>query len=642
LFGSLFVDFEPTLISTVMTFLVGPAQPQAQTIDSSLEESAVGDSVSLKIEDQAKLGPKILEIYDPSPKKFNDPSESKLEIDLNLEIQAINILLINGIKQIPLMNVICKDSTAALQMRRGTMDFKAQFFELRATDLTNFPNTLTYRNIDKIRPSKFLGKYNEKLTQPLISVHFMSKDPQVFNIGTDYITSWVDVKVDNILAAACLQPLFRVLSFLTDQMLPALSGELNLERTSQTKQVISTNINEKSSVIIKSKKEGAGTNADGSGETGYIAKRKAYIAVNRPFWMKLNVLVVNTKVKMPINDNSKILAMIDKVTVTNNRFLNSERICRQPTNLKDSFDTMTGVWNDDYNVSVEGMSISLSQAGKEDQRLTSSVNLLVKAQLPLFEPEYELLYKPVKVSNYQNRHMATRIQDSTFKNISPNQVVYDNAMIVKTHLTPFILLIGNFEYLSIMKALDSCVTYNDGMDEIFVKDYVEREQTKKPGSMAVFCKIERIALVSLDNDNNNAVTAKVFLNDFNFCMVSHPTGESAMSLKIQDLRGYHLLKFGNQYHEKGFIGELWVTKVHEPKDTKELTEMFLKDIYANQLERKASIEQTATPLNIELTMENTTELKSINIRILKLTVLLQTDVLLELLDSSNIGIWKAA
>lgn len=624
LFGSLFVDFEPVLLSKLLRIV---STPSSQTsVNVNLDDSS---DMSLIIEDQAELGAKTLEIYEQSDKKMNKIEESPVEIELSLEIQAINLLLINGIKQNPLANIICQDSSCKLLMRKGAMEFNAEFFDLRMTDLTNFPNTLKFRDIEKIVPSQFFGKYKNELREPLVSVKYTSKDPQLFNIDDKFIANTVDIKINNVKIVGCLQPLMRISGFMTDQLLPSLSGELNFDRNTQLHVLISTNINENVAQIGANKNISPSQIHHKENENNFIARRKAYIAVHKPFWMKMDVSITHTEFKLPINDKSHIIAYIENLTVQNNRLFNESRICRPMAH--DAIDRLTGIWNDEYQVNISKMGLDLCQTGKSNQTLTSPMNLYINAQLPLFQDEYEILYKPGKISNYQNRHLETSISDATCAKISPGQVIYDNAMIVTTHLTPFIFRIGNFEYLSLMKCLETCVSFNDGLDEIFVKDFVHKEQSKKPSAMVVFTKIDRIALVSLNNKKNNEVSAKVFFNDFNFTMVTHPNGDSAMSLRIQDLRGYHLLQFNNQYHEKGFIGELWVTKTHKPKDLEELSELFLKDIYEDGLNKPQITSSNKNPLNIELNMETTSTQKSIQIKILKLIVLLQTDVLMELL-----------
>ena len=54
-------------------------------------------------------------------------------------------------------------------------------------DLTNYPYTLTERDLDKIKPDKFFGKIDQQKDQTLVSAKFIMKDPQLCNIGDDFV-----------------------------------------------------------------------------------------------------------------------------------------------------------------------------------------------------------------------------------------------------------------------------------------------------------------------------------------------------------------------------------------------------------------------------------------------------------------------
>lgn len=76
---------------------------------------------------------------------------------------------------------------------------------------------------------------------------------------------------------------------------------------------------------------------------------------------------------------------------------------------------------------------------------------------------------------------------------------YDNTMVVDINMAPFFALIGNLEYQSLMKMLDRNVTYNDGLDEFYIKDFIKRENMKEPTGMYVNINMDSIGLVTLDN-----------------------------------------------------------------------------------------------------------------------------------------------
>ena len=56
------------------------------------------------------------------------------------------------------------------------------------------------------------------------------------------------------------------------------------------------------------------------------------------------------------------------------------------------------------------------------------------------------MYDTLKISNYEDKHMICKLKDTTHSKIDQNRNYYDNALMVKIKLNPFILMIGNNEY----------------------------------------------------------------------------------------------------------------------------------------------------------------------------------------------------
>lgn len=65
----------------------------------------------------------------------------------------------------------------------------------------------------------------------------------------------------------------------------------------------------------------------------------------------------------------------------------------------------------------------------------------------------------------------TNIKDTTHEKILVEQFYYDNSIVVDMNFSSFILLMGNKEYQALMGVLDKCVSKNDGLDSIYIKDF---------------------------------------------------------------------------------------------------------------------------------------------------------------------------
>jgi vacuolar protein sorting-associated protein 13A/C len=646
MFGSLFIDMEPSKLSKLMTLIIGPKDSVDELVGPDL-----GSSISLSTieEAQPELSTNILSIYENSKDKKNKIQEVPIDFELNLEIQAINVLCISSIRKIPIVDIIIKDSHMQVALRKGAMTFQGEFLDLIIFDLTNYPRTLTAPNFDAVVPCHIFGKLQESSKEPLVKVSFSSKDPQIFNIPESLEANTLDVEVSNVKATVMLQVLMRIINFITDQLLPALTGadgatqsmpdfELSLYNDGEERNSVGNPFTQtaelRNSVMDRSRTIPAGreTRLEKREKVpSYLQKRNAFIAIMKPFWSKMNVQVKNTQCILPINENANLTAFLELLTVTNFRSVNQSRLLMCDNTLHKF--PLKGIWNDDYLIKISNLGVKIAETSKPDKMVTTPISLDLNIQMPLFEPEYDILYSALKISNHGNRHMQTSVHDKTHKTISLKRVYYDNALMVSTRLSQFITQIGNYEYLCLMGALDRSILFNDGKDDLYIKDFLQKQSEMKPTPMFIRVNIGNIALVTLDNKNNNAVTAKVFVHNFNFQMVSHPTGESAMNLSIQDLKGYHLLKYQEQYHEKGFIGDLWVSNVYTPKDTNNLQELFLASITSDTGEEVA--EWNDHNPNFNMVMEATKELKTLNIVLKDLKVLMQTDVILQLAELTN-------
>ena len=127
-----------------------------------------GHNAQLEISEDDLLNAKTLEIYNRSENKLSNPEKEHVDMEVSLKIQAINVLLINEIKEIPMSNIIVKDSLIKVLMSKGLMDIDAKFNDMNIFDLTNYPQTLTERNLSLIRPQKMFGMLNQTSENTLV------------------------------------------------------------------------------------------------------------------------------------------------------------------------------------------------------------------------------------------------------------------------------------------------------------------------------------------------------------------------------------------------------------------------------------------------------------------------------------------
>ena len=607
-FGSVFFDIEPIKLSKLMKLVLGENEKN----NEGAKTKDVKD-LNIKINEQIEISEKILEVFDDSEKKIDFPEKQPIEMKINLDIQAINVLLINQIGRVPIADLIIKDSSIKVDMRNGHMNVVTDFKDLVVYDLTNYPKTLIKRDIASINPKKIFGKLIEednKSEDVLIHCEFISKDPKLCNMKDNLIANHLNVSLQKVNIVFHMQVVMRILSFLTDQLLPALGNDEDLDGDNPE--------------IVRRETLKRRFNL--------IAKRNAYIAIFKPFWSQMNVEINNIICNLNINQDEKIIAVLHNFTLKNKRSLNKKRLLEFP---QDNFPyNINGIWNDNYYININGLDCIHSNKSVE-KKLTSSFKMSLDVQLPLFDLEYDVLFNPLTISNYKNMHIKTKIIDTTHKKILTNRMYYDSGIIVDAVLHPFILSLGNKEYLSMMGALDSCVLYNDGAESYYIKDFVKKEELKKPMSLIVNLTLENIALVTLDNNKDDRVVAKVFIQNSRFEMVSHPTGDTYMDMVIKDLKGYHLLEKEGKFYEKGFINDLVINKTYEPSNNKELRDLFIEDLlntedyhFESDIMKEDKIKEMKKGFGF--LMEGTPGKKNILLDIRGLKILLQMDVLLHL------------
>lgn len=598
-FGSLFFDLEPNRLNKLLALLVdSPTEMELSNSNSTM------GSVYNREEAEVEINSKMLEIYQNNEHKLNDATLLPVDLEVRLNIQAINVLLINKIGDIPLADMIVKDSFVGVTLKKGYIEVEAMFKDLDVFDLTNYPYTLTTRDISKIRPNKILTKFKAEKSENLLTVKFSSKDPQIFNIGENLATNNLSVSLQNVEITYYQQLVMRIINFITDQLLVALSTDSGDSQKISLKDAIENR------------------------KFDYIFKRQAYINLNLPFWTKMDIHISNIQCKLLLTNDTYILGQLDSAAVVNKRWLNKHRLEHYVPN-EDSDLRIEGIWNDDYIVMLKGLALLLVD-GSTSKFLTSRVNLKIIAQLALFELEYEALLNPKTVSNHKQKYMKTNVNDTRFKGFNDNYMYYDSAIVVDTEISSLLGIIGNREYKAIMKALDSAILNNDGYDNYYIVDFTKKEAQMKPSAMAVNVSMANIALVTLDNSKNDSVVSKVFVEEARFVMISHPTGDSAMEFSIGDLRGYHLFEKNKKYYEKGFINDLAINKVFEPTDSKNLRELFIEDLLNGQTHIIRTGPREKKPCDLSFKMEQKANNRGMIIELSNLRVLVQPDVFLHL------------
>ena len=317
-------------------------------------------------------------------------------------MQGINILLISELGLIPICDIIVQDSSLNVQMGPGVMEVEGQFGDLVAYDLTNYPDTVVKRQLEIIKPQKFFGKRDLEAKQAIVRLKFASRDPEFFNIGEELSNAELEVQIENIEARVYLQQILRVLSFLTDQLLPSLSPA---PPTATSSGLMESQIQDSKFRKI-SQLQHQTTKPVGKGiKMSYKERRQHFINVYKPFWPKLDIKINDISTVMPIHADKRLRVKLETLDIRNSRRCDKQRLLFQKKSCEYRLD---GIFVDTYSIDIGGINLKIEEEGLGDVSVTNDLSLLLNVDMALQELDYKALFKPQLLHNHGERYFASR------------------------------------------------------------------------------------------------------------------------------------------------------------------------------------------------------------------------------------------
>lgn len=564
-FGSLFATLEPTKLKALMMVVLEDASASKtpdQTIKADKKEVLDKSSSFIDSSEEFELSPALLEEYNNNSRKYTEVEKSPINLHILLRIEGINVLFINQITLVPQSSIIIQDSIVDVTMHVGAIVVSCKFNELKLFDLTNYPNTLVTPDIPAIKPALILGKDISQKNETLIDMKCVLIDPLLFNVPDDFATIDLNMTVQNIQATLYLQVIMRNLSFVMDQLLPVLSPGPNPQTASQPKQI--------------------------SNQPTFQQRRTAYINLYKPFWPKLSITVNNTKCLVDLSESEKMSVMVNNMTISNQRTLNKERLFKKPSKSEHPFE---GVWVDEYVISIGELAlkqlINLDQPDPQEV-VISSLSMGVKIEMLPYEKEMKLIFGAIPYTN-NNQSLISTIYNDVLPPDPKDVGLYEPAMKVAVQLHPSIFFVGNKEFGAMLLAI-KIFTFNDFKDKFFIKDFERKQAESVPQAMFIEVDIANISVVTIDNSKKDLVNGKLYLKNLNVKMISFPKGESDLIVSIGEIKGYSLIERDGKFYEKGFIGDLFVSRIIEGNSPKEIKEKFLNNLLEQDNNRRKAMQ----------------------------------------------------
>lgn len=402
------------------------------------------------------------------------------------------------------------------------------------------------------------------------------KDPLLFNTERG-ISKNLTVTIQNIHINLYLQAILRILGFLTDQLLPSLApADAEAGEQNQKDELKSEDPNVDNKKLYDS-----------------------YIAVKKPLWILMDIQINETEVHMNMDSlfNERIRVYLDSMKLGNDKFQNRGRVLEVDENPFG----IDSVWVDRYSFRMQGLQIFLEErsAKKEEylsKELLQPFGMSIEIDLPMNALDYENLFAVQTICNPNALYMKVPFKDVIRGQSEKSRLVYDTSMVVNTQLDPFIAVMGNIEYLAVMRALEENVLFNDLCDELFIVDYVKKEQAKKPSGMFINLGMDNIGFVCLDNENRNLVDSKIYIDNMKLQLLMTPQGDMHLQMGMENLFGYYLAENEGEYFEKGFINDFSEANVYKDLDHTQLREEFIKNMKnsTQMFDRKADRFESVT------------------------------------------------
>ena len=594
-------------------------QPDNEVIDDNafykdfLSETGPDSNTPKSLAEKYDLSPHRYKHLENNEKKMNDISEAKRNLNVEVTIENISLLLVSTVAEhfIPLAQLSIKEGSVGVEISEGVIDVKLTFRDLLMFDLTNYPNTLNCLDFDKIKPRKLFGQLkakdaeNESDKDPkedsLIYVRFLMKEPQLFNLE-DGISKELEVKIQNVHINLYLQAVLRILGFLTDQLLPSI--EVNPPKPAGDIADDASPVNEQTDPEKK---------VPGPDKTTKDPDAKkiydSYLAVKKPLWVKMRIQISKTEVHMntDIRFNERIRVYLGEMKLENEKRASSKRVLHVDQNEYG----IGAVWEDRYAFRLKGLQIFLEErrTRKEEyasKELIRPFGMRIDIDLPMNEDDYRRLFQVSTVCNpnqiYMDLNSANPPVPESAAGSQLPRLVYDTTISINNVLEPFIAVLGNVEYLAVMRALEENVTRNDLRDEFFVVDYVKKEQEKKAGALFVNLLMDHIGFVCIDNENGDLVDSKIYIDNMRLQLLMTPVGEMHLQMGIEDLFGYYLTEHDNVYYEKGFINDFGEAEQYVNVDPAELKKQFVEKMAQTSrlFDRKTTTRRTDAKAGTQL------------------------------------------
>lgn len=678
--GTLFVNLRPRNIHSLMVFFV--PEPKIKGGDDSSMQSGVGSrrgSGLSAIGDQKEPSQNQEVVSQTTAVEVDNNNYIDIEKDKNVQLhvtfslERISVILVNDVADIYQAHASLSRVEITFISKLSKIHLKGKLSNLQLHDLTNYPKTLTTKDFESIVPTELFGMKQKKKTSSgsLIDLELEQLNNLIVQPYKDLSNGNLRVNISQIRINLYMQVIMRIIDFANTQLIPALDAKKKFETLN-----VANGAPDKKVQVVKQSRE------------VLIQQLK------RPYWMKINVEMASPIIDIKVSPDAKsyLVASLGAISVSNFRIQSMERVFEKRSadeitkklGLGEKFE---GIWVENFSIKMKNLSIRekhiLPDGSKASNYIMHDYNFYLGLVMPQFKEPYKELYGALDDPK-KSHHAYTMQEKKPLGDKLPKQcgLTYDGGMLVKARITPIIMIFGNHEFNFIMRTLFWNITYNDGNDKFFQRQYdqIQRDLKLNPQApnMQVQIDIERIAMITMDDapqsgekgleltkvlenkvyEETRKTYAKLYLENMRIGVLMHSNKDMEVRVSMKDLKASYFQKKDPSaaqdvldFYEKGFIGTLSITESYSEPSCQKLKEAILAKLsQESQFKQELETSEVGKTVHLEntnfsfdnLSLDTNILMRSngtmdVNVELRKLKILAQTNVLLKLSQISQMN-----
>ena len=502
-FGSLYLMFEPEFISQFLKDILSVVQVNQL---KQLSWSEVKKCISMD---------KVTHYRKNKKNRITNISEKELEFKINFKVDLFSAVFISMNEEyyLPFLQFKIGKLNIEYDQYLKANKSKVNLGKLSLLDLTNFPNTLNYFDIDRIEPKELISGVQVKTW---ICLEIFVKDGLFYDVpnGDDVVISG---SVEGISLNYQQTQTKRIFLYLFEVILPILLIKETLEDVTWA-------------------------------TPNYI--NEVYLRLSLGLWVRLDIFFKNCEVMLSKGEQREELQIkLSEAKLTNRLVRSQDRVIEKgPSGVG-----IEDLISQDFMIQMKKVSIHIP-TWDMPSTLVRPVDLDVSVNMLIGEGDYSLFYYTHPVTHVGNWIGNTKSQTiGNAGDLKKSILKYENSIQVTVNIGSIVLELGNEEYLRIMRTVFKSIIYHDLHDEVFLTNFELKNKLRIEQGILIEIHMDRAGVILMDYDH--LAFGKLFIEGVDMGVVIKDDGPIQVKIEMEDLRGSFLEKTEEGFIEKSLVND---------------------------------------------------------------------------------------